>query len=302
MSSNRPVYAPDSAVPKAQRRKLKAIHRRLQLRLLSRVPTAPLRLLPDFLILGGAKCATTTLYSYLIHSPNVIWSLRKEAWFFDKTFHRGSWWYRSFFPLRSARKRAARKGAGPLLVGEGSPDYLFHPRAPQRVKQILPDARLVVILRNPVDRAWSFYKHNLRHGAEPLSFEDAIAREEERLAGELERIKEDGRYQSHRRQHFSYLARGRYLEQLNWWTAVFPRTRFLVLLTDDLQQDPQTTVSRLTGFLGLPPIHVTTPTITHASRPQPPMSPEIRQKLVEYFRPHNAELQEWLGRELDWDR
>jgi hypothetical protein len=261
-----------------------------------------LRLLPDFLILGAAKCATTTLYSYLVHSPHVVWSLRKEAWFFDKTFHRGSWWYRSFFPLRSVRNRAVRQGGAPLLVGEGSPDYLFHPHAPRRVQQVLPEACLVVILRNPVDRAWSFYKHNLRHKVESLPFEAAIDREEERLEGELERIREDDRYHSHRRQHFSYLARGRYLEQLEWWTAAFPRTRLLVLLTDDLERDPQTTVSQLTGFLGLPPIEITVPRKAHVSRPLPPISAATRERLVDYFRPYNEELQEWLGRKLDWDR
>jgi hypothetical protein len=195
-----------------------------------------------------------------------------------------------------------RQSKGPLLVGEGSPDYLFHPHAPRRVLQLVPEARLIVILRNPVDRAWSFYKHNIRRAVEPLSFEEAIDREEERLAGELDRTLKSDRYQSFRRQHFSYLARGRYLEQILWWTAVFPRTRLLILFTEDLERDPQTTLTRLTEFLDLPPIEVTEPRKAHVGITMPPMASETREKLIEYFRPYNAALQEWLGCELDWDQ
>ena len=113
------------ATPTGQRRRLRAHRRKLLLKLASRLPSAPFRVLPDFLIIGAAKSATTTLYAYLEESPHVAWSLRKEAFFFNQTFHWGLNWYRAFFPLRSAVARQARKVGGTVLTGEGSPDYLF---------------------------------------------------------------------------------------------------------------------------------------------------------------------------------
>ncbi len=297
-----PVWSPDPTELEVHRRGLRWKRRKLLARLALRLPTAPLRTLPDFLVIGAAKSATTTLYAYLEQSPNVAWSLRKEAFFFNQTFHWGLNWYRAFFPLRSAIRRQARAAGGPVLTGEGSPDYLLHPHAPQRIKAILPAAKLVVILRNPIDRAYSFYKHQIMRTNEPLSFGDAIAAEDGRLAGQLERMQSDERYASFNRQHYSYKARGCYMDQIDNWLKHFPREQLLVLLTDDLHQDPAGTVRTMTDFLGLPPIAVEVPKRTHEGVKIDAMAPEVRDELVEYFRPHNARLGEFLGRALDWDR
>lgn len=304
-SAPHPVWSPDPDEHAARRRSLRKRRRRLILRLLSRVPTARLRMLPDFLILGAAKCGTTTLYAYLEKSPHVAWSIRKETFFFDRTFHRGLSWYRAFFPFESERRRVLAAGGGPYLVGEGTPDYLFHPHAARRAKSVLPEAKLVVILRNPVDRAYSFYRHQIQRVAEPLTFEEAVEREEERLAGELERMLRDERYASDARQNHSYVTRGRYLEQIERWLEHYPRERMLVLLMDDLVARPAETVRSMTDFLGLPEIdtgNAGKPIRALESVKLAPMSSTVRERLVEYFRPHNARLEAFLGRELDWDR
>jgi hypothetical protein len=285
----------------AHHRKLLGIRRRLLARLASRLPTSPFRMLPDHLILGAAKCGTTTLHAYLEKSPHVSWALRKETFFFTRTYHWGLTWYRAFFELKSVRRRAERNGRGPLLCGEGTPDYLLHPHVPARVKQTLGDPKLIVILRNPVDRAYSLYKHQVQRVNEPLSFAEAVEAEEGRLDGELERMLADERYFSFHRQHHSYLARGCYMDQLENWLALFPRERFLILLMDDLVRDPVATVQQMTDFLEIPAIDFRGVQRANESIKVAPMEPVVRVRLEQYFRPHNARLEDFLGRSLGWD-
>ncbi len=301
MSSAHPVWSPETTELARHRKRLRGRRRKLLLKLASRIPSAPFRVLPEFLIIGAAKSATTTLYAYLEQSPHVAWSLRKEAFFFNQTFHWGLNWYRAFFPLRSQVRRQARRIGGQVQTGEGSPDYLFHPHVARRVKDTLPDVKLVAILRNPIDRAYSFYKHQIMRTNEPLTFEEAIDAEEKRLKGELERMESDDRYASFARQHYSYKARGRYMEQLDRWLEHFPREQILVQLTDDLRSEPQATVDELTQFLGLPAIEVQIPKRTHEGVRIDAMQDAVRARLVEYFRPHNARLEQFLGRDLNWD-
>lgn len=297
-----PVWAPDPDEFARRKRRLGWRRRRLILRLLARLPSAPLRLLPDFLIIGAAKSGTTTLYAHLLSSPHVAWALRKETLYFTRTFGRGPSWYRAFFPLASRRSRAEAAGRGPLLVGEATPDYLFHPHAPRRVHGLLPGAKLVVILRNPIDRAYSFYRHQLNRAFEPLTFDQAVEQEEQRLAGELERTLSDESYVSFPLQHRSYLARGRYMEQIERWLRHFPREQLLVLLTDELEADPRGTLRQLTDFLGIPALGATGSVRAHEGVAIEAMPPAVREELVEHFRPHNARLAAFLGRELNWDR
>ena len=133
------------------------------------------RPLPDFLILGAQKAGTTALYSYLRKHPSIIGPSWKEVSYFDRHYARGPAWYRGNFPNK-LRTRGA-------LVGEASPSYLFHPLGPRRVRELVPEARLVALLRDPVDRALSHYNHERALGREPLSFEDALAAEDDRLRG-----------------------------------------------------------------------------------------------------------------------
>lgn len=302
MTSPHPTWSPDEEELARHRKRLRGRRRNLLLKLALRLPSSPFRVLPDFLIIGAAKSATTTLYAYLEQSPHVAWSLRKEAFYFNQTFHWGLTWYRAFFPLKSAVARQARETGGTVRTGEGSPDYLFHPHAARRVRKTLPRTKLVAILRNPVDRAYSFYKHQIMRTNEPLSFEEAVDAEEGRLQGELERMERDEKYASFNRQHYSYKARGCYMDQLDRWLEHFPREQILVQITDDLHRDPQTCVNELTAFLGLPPIEVDVPKRTHEGVKIDPMGPEVRARLVEHFRPHNERLGAFLGRDLNWDR
>jgi hypothetical protein len=260
--------------------------------------TAAARPLPDFLIIGAQKGGTTALYAYLREHPAIAGPPWKEVSFFDRQFWRGAAWYRGNFPNRLyLRGVRARNGVEPV-VGEASPSYLFHPLAPERAAALLPGARLIALVRNPVDRALSHYHHEVALGREPLPFEQALEREDERMEGELERLA-DPRYFSHAWWNFTYLSRGRYAEQLERWLEFFPRERLLVLPSEDLLERPRETYGEVLEFLGAPPHQLESyPRIFE--RDYPEMAAGARAMLRDYYAEPNRRLYDILGRDLAW--
>ncbi len=255
--------------------------------------TTPLRVLPDFLVIGAMKAGTTSLFNYLAGHPQINPPFRKEIKYFDIHYPQGLGWYRAHFPVRFKMK------AG-ILTGEATPYYLFHPLAAQRAARSLPRARLIVLLRNPVDRAFSHYNHMVRVGREPLSFEEALEREPERLAGEADRIAADPRYSTFKHLHYSYLARGRYLEQLQKWFACFPRAQIGIFQSEELFSSPAAAFARILAFLGLPEWDAG----DYAAFKQgayEKMDGKVRRQLAAYFKPYNRQLYDDLGRSFDWE-
>ncbi len=208
-----------------------------------RYATRRSRLLPSFLIIGAQRAATTSLFTNIRRHPEVIgprsadtsvawW---KELHFFDENFWRGTDWYRAFFPLE-VRRRTLRRLGRELACGEATPYYLFHPAVPERVKETLPDVRLIALLRNPVERAYSHYQLMRLTGREKLSFAEAIDAEERRVRGAGEELLRDmpsarkqGNRRHHEHRHRAYVGRGLYAEQLERWFEHFPREQLLVL-------------------------------------------------------------------------
>lgn len=284
-----------SHIPQPVRRALK-----LGVRSLWTLPTNRLRMLPDFLIIGAQRAGTTSLYRYLVQHPAVLpVVLTKGAHYFDTNHDKGVAWYRAHFPLHAhAAILSSRLGAR-VLTGEGSPYYVFHPLAPKRVAELLPEVRLILLLRDPVERAYSHHQHEVARGFEDLSFEEAIEREPERLAGERERLIADPAYRSFEHQHHSYLARGLYLEQILVWRERFRADQLLILIAEEFFADPAATLARVEGFLGLPPWRPASFPRYNARR-RAPMDPATRRRLAAHFRGPNAELARHLARELPW--
>ena len=313
MTSRRstPVLPQHDPVPgrlRAVKRRTPAPVKALGRRTLRRVgeATAAARPLPDFLVIGSKRGGTTSLWNWLLAHPGVLPMFPsvqqlKSPHYFDINYTRGEDWYRSHFPTRHARERVEERQGYRPVAGESSPYYMFHPAAPERVRSAMPDARLVVLLRDPVKRAYSNYWERRGSGLEDLdTFEAAIEAEERRLAGQAERLLADPSYYSVHHDNHSYLARGRYLEHLRPWLARFPREQLLVLLSEDMYADPAGALARTHEFLGLPV--QPPPTVTHHNRlPVPPMDPGLARTLSDYYRPHNQALAEALGRELPWD-
>jgi hypothetical protein len=253
--------------------------------------TASARPLPDFLIIGAQKAGTTALYAYLRRHPAITGPSWKEVSYFDRHYGRGAAWYRGNFPNRV---RARGK-----LVGEASPSYIFHPLGPERVKALVPEARLVALVRNPVDRALSHYHHEVALGREPLPFEDALDAEEDRLRGEKERLAADPSYFSRPWWSHAYTSRGRYAEQLERWLAVFPREQLLIVPSEDLGSEPERTHARVLDFLGAAPHRLDVYPRVY-ERQYEAMSAETRERLAAEFEASNRRLYELLGRDLGW--
>jgi hypothetical protein len=200
--------------------------------------------MPSFLIIGAQRGGTSSLYKYLEGHPDLAASSRKETEYFSRRFTEGEAWYRAHFPWRLGLP-------GEKLAFEATPDYLFYPPTPARVSARLPDARFIVLLRNPVVRAVSQFQHMTRLGYEHLSFRDALLGEQERIAADRMALEHGPEHYCRDLLRFSYAARGRYAEQLGRWFELFDRSRFLILRSEDLFTDPASTFAAVVSFLGV---------------------------------------------------
>jgi hypothetical protein len=197
--------------------------------------------LPDFVCLGAQKAGTTSLHHQLLQHPRVFLPPKKELHYFSLSYHRSTRWYAGHFA----------KARPDQLVGEVTPYYLFHPHAPEWIARLLPQVRLIVLLRDPVERALSGYFHSLRLGHEPLDLEPAFAAEPGRLADAESHLARPGaRHPAHQQQ--SYLSRSRYELQLNRYLARFPANQLLILQSEWYFQNPEAGWRRVLEFLELP--------------------------------------------------
>lgn len=257
------------------------------------------RALPDFIIVGAQKGGTTSLYKYLEQHPQVLKASRKEVHFFDENVDRGVRWYRSHFPSRRELEQRADKLGKSVITGEASPYYIFHPHAVRRLAALLPDTKLIVLLRDPVARAFSHYQHQLRMARERLSFKAAIKQEADRLRGERDRMLEDENYNSYTYRHFSYLARGVYADQLEKLYRYVSRDQVLVLRSESLFDHTQALFDTTTSFLGLDRVTLHEAKTFNTGR----YSPDIPDAgaLRALYMPHNRRLYEVLGINSWWE-
>jgi hypothetical protein len=254
--------------------------------------TSPLRLLPSFLIVGAQRCGTTSMYRALSEHPAAKKAvLHKGVHYFDMNYERGLGWYRAHFPLRTS-------GA---LTFESSPYYLFHPLAAERIAADLPDVKLIVLVRDPVERAYSAYTHERARGFETESFERAIELEPQRLQGEAERMIADPGYLSHSHQHHAYVTRGQYAEQLARLERIFGRDRVHVVDSGDFFTKPEPAYDGVLEFLGLP-LTGYPQFEQHNARPRPPISESLATRLDAHFLPYDKQLRAWLPRPPSWRR
>ncbi|RTE08149.1 sulfotransferase domain-containing protein [Paenibacillus whitsoniae] len=246
---------------------------------------------PDFLIIGAQKAGTTSLYHYLVQHPLIDSAVTKEVHFFDVNYDKGVQWYRDQFPSFQTKSDH--------LTGEATPYYIFHPNVPKRIYEMMPRTKIIILLRNPIDRAYSHYHHAVRNLGEVVGFEEAIHMEEERLAGEFERFQSNSNYNSEIFQHYSYLKRGIYVDQLKLWFDLFPKHQILILNYESFFGDLPKSMKAITDFLGVPEFEFQYESLNKGE--YEPMNPKTREHLRKYFYPHNQKLFRLLGQRYDWD-
>jgi hypothetical protein len=251
--------------------------------------------LPDLLIIGAQKGGTSFLYNLLSGHPYFEAAVQKEVHFFDTPkFRRGVDWYSTHFPQQQQRNGHR------VITGEASPYYLFYPHAARRVAEIIPQAKLIALLRNPIDRAYSDYQDTLRQGHETLSFEEALNLEKERLRGEKDKILANEHYRSISYRRYSYLSRGVYVDQLKEWHRYFDPEQLLILKSEDLFARPSEILELVVEFLGVPERTFELEGERNEGRYSEPMNSDTRQWLKDYFEPRNRRLYEYLGVDFAW--
>ena len=253
--------------------------------------TAPLRRPPDILVIGTKRGGTTSMAAYLYEHPQVLPPVParlapKGVRAFDEHPDRGRWWYRSHFatvfargPARSRRRFAA----------ESTANYLFHPEQAARAAAMAPQARAVVLLRDPVERAWSHWRERTRRGLETLSFPDALAAEAQRLQT----------VPTSAQANIAYRAQGCYAELLPAWQEAFGE-RLLVLFAEELFADPRATYARVLDFLGLAPFDLETYEAWNRQPSPDRIDAQTRASLAAFYAPFDARLADLVGRPVPW--
>ena len=294
-------------------------------------------IMPNFLIIGAAKSGTTTLYEWLDRHPQIYMSPVKETNFFalenikldifKDTVHQG---YSKTFKTTITEYREQFTGvSNEVAIGEASPSYLYYPQAASRIKHYVPNVKLIAILRNPVERAYSNFVHHLRDNLETTTdFAEALKLEPERIS--------DNWWWG-----FHYLNAGFYSVQLKRYLAQFDRGQIKIYLFEDLKNNPDATVKDLWQFLqvddrvklplgdrknvtGIPknrffynflttknifkePLKLIVPpsirdrivtTLKNKTLQKPQLSPEIRSQLIEAYREEIEQLQSLIKRDL----
>ncbi|MEZ5471432.1 MAG: sulfotransferase domain-containing protein [Marinicella sp.] len=236
----------------------------------------------NFLICGTQKGGTSALDTYLREHPEICMANVKEVHFFDREVHFDSnevdySKYHSYFEPKSHHK----------AIGEATPIYMYWKSSPKRIWQYNPNMKIIIILRNPIERAYSHWNMERMRGADQFSFWDAITNENKRCM------------EASPLQHrvYSYVDRGFYLRQLRNLWKFFPKKQVLVLKNEDLKNKPVETLNKICDFLNITRFESIKPKKVHAR----PYDAEIKPKEKDFLKPiFKAEIKN-LERELQWN-
>lgn len=253
--------------------------------------TASSRVLPNFIIVGTVRSGTTSLYYNICEHPSVVSAAYDEIGFFDSNYHLGLNWYRSMFPTENEMKELREK-TGMSITGEDTPFYFWKKEVVDRIYDILPKVKIIVIFRNPVDRAYSNYNLGIRSKTETLTFEDAVDEEIKFLDEHSFRDSIDRRR--------SYLSKGIYEKQVKLWFDIFPKEQIHILSTEKMNQNPQDTLQKIFEFLNLPKYNIKNPQRQKHAKYEK-MDDKVREKLLKFYKPYNEKFFHIIQKKFEWD-
>jgi len=258
--------------------------------------------LPNFLIIGAMKSGTTSLFHYLSQHPGFMAPSVKEIHYFDSRLRHsfGENWYRTHFPHKDELKARAEKIGYPALTAEATPAMISRFYA-LNAAHTLPNAKIIILLRNPVDRAYSHYHHQRRSlRGEPLSFWDALQSERSRTEHDMTLNREDPKRAGGAMKCYTYLQRGHYIDQIEDWMQFYPREQIGIFSYDALTQSPNRVCNDVCAFVGLPQHSFETSQKLNTGQYGEPMEDRCREYLTQEFRPYNRRLFEFLGEDWGW--
>ena len=264
-----------------------------------RTLTSAIRTNPDFIIVGESKCGTTTLYNRIAFHPQVRSALLKEINYFNWNSHRPTTWYKAHFPIKASQELSRWITGKSVLSGEATPLYFFHKEAARRIRDSLPNIKIIICFRDPVERALSHYWDiGVRIGNETRSFECAA---EEEIEAINKYGANPGRFKNDWNERlYQYLVRGIYAAHLPLWQAVFPVEQIFVLDSYRLKSETTETLNQIYRFLGLDEIGNGTGKSDLNVGSYDPMSPGTRVALREFYEPFNLQLEKLVGRQFSW--
>ena len=256
--------------------------------------TSPLRILPDFFVIGVVRSGTTSLFHYLNQHPNIAGALYDELGYFDDNYHLGVNWYKSLFPTIFTKKRI-QKEHGKFLSFDDTPFYIYNPQVARRIHENFPNAKMILLLRNPIDRAYSNY--NLTNFAK-LTFDEFIKNE----IDEINNIDLDSKDESYLVNNFyeKILPRGFYAKQLEAWYQIFPKEKILINSSEDFANNTDEVLNQIFNFLEIKQVKIKD-TTKHNVRKFPPMEQKTRDYLIEFFKPYNESLYKLINEKFDWN-
>lgn len=259
--------------------------------------TSPIRTLPDFIVIGAKRCGTTSLYHYLGLHPSIKKSSHDHLGFFDDNYHLGLQFYRSFFPT-VFQQRSIIKRTGKFLTYDVTSSYIQDSKNAVRIHSLFPEIKLIAILRNPVDRAYSEYNLHLRADNKMQDFEFYVNQEileieddeKNGVVGDLEPFTSGKK---------NYLRKGFYFEQLSPWFNLFPKKNIHIISTESLGEKPNEVLNGIFEFLGVTHHQINTEK-KHEKGNYKKMNDSTKELLQKFFVPRNKKLYDLIGMDFDW--
>lgn len=269
------------------------------LKQITRKATSIFRRLPDFLIIGAPRSGTSALYDYLIQHEQIQKVAYKELHFFSKYYHRGVYWYRSFFPTKNLLSKLSMDKK--TITGEATPTYLHYPHAAKRIHDLIPNVKLIILLRNPIDRAYSHHQYRLlRSTEETLSFEESFEREQKLKSTDLEKMFLDKNFYDENFYNQNYFSLGIYWEQIERWFKFFQKTQILIIDSEKFFSETKNTMNKIYDFLELPQQSLSKYEKIHSSGSTEKINSNTRKNLSTFFDSHNKKLYEIINQNFNW--
>ncbi len=248
--------------------------------------------LPKFIIIGAQKSGTTSLYHYLSQHPKILPpKYRKEINYFEKRyFSKSLRWYKSQFS----------NSTGDSINFEASTNYLFYPWSPKHVFETIPHCKIIILLREPKQRAWSHYKHQIRSKEEQIPFFKALEREMIHLDEIEKKILADPKYFNKSFRNYSYLRRGLYFKQIKNWARFFERESMFISSFDDFFENPIDKCNEIFEFLEIEKFSINPSKIYNESSSNDIPPKESIDLMKSYFCEPNKLLFNYLSKDFNW--